>query len=156
MVGPDGRETPAAIRSSSGISLTLSTSPSSSTATPPPPRRLERYRELVQATAEAMASMLHFDKARDCYVLGPPLWIARKSTIRPPAKIPLTSYGYWARGLTIAQEWRERLGLPRDGQWERMRTRLAPLPQKDGRYVALESTPTPGTTKTAATIIRPS
>lgn len=141
MVGPDGRESPG------GNPLIIWNQPhvihlaELLYRNTPTAEMLERYRELVQATAEAMASMLHFDKARDCYVLGPPLWIAQEIYDQATSQNPTYELSYWARGFTIAQEWRERLGLPRDGQWERMRTRLAPLPQKDGRYVALESTP---------------
>lgn len=49
----------------------------------PTAETLARYRDLVLETAACLASMLHFDKARGQYVLGPPLWIAQE--IHEPA-----------------------------------------------------------------------
>ncbi|HYD83494.1 MAG TPA: hypothetical protein VEA63_05565, partial [Opitutus sp.] len=43
--------------------------------------------------------------------------------------------------LSVAQTWRERLGLARDAHWDDVIAKLAPLPQDDGKYVALESHP---------------
>jgi hypothetical protein len=102
---------------------------------------LERYRELVFETARAMSSMLHWDEKGQRYVLGPPLWIAQEIYDQATSMNPTYELSYWARGLEIAQEWRERLGLPRDPEWEKQRTHLSKLPQKDGKYVALESHP---------------
>ena len=102
---------------------------------------LARYRELVFDTAEGMASMLHWDDAGQRYVLGPPLWIAQEIYDQRTSMNPAYELGYWARGLEIAQQWRERLGLARDAGWEQRRTHLSQLPVKDGKYVALESHP---------------
>ena len=141
MVGPDGRESPG------GNALIVWNQPhvihlaELLYRNSPTPATLERYRELVQATAEGMASMLRFDKARDAYVLGPPLWIAQEIYDPATSQNPCFELGYWAETLALAQEWRDRLGLPRDPLWEKMRAGLSPLPQKDGRYVALESKP---------------
>ena len=105
----------------------------------PTPQTLARYRELVFATADAMASMLHWDGKR--YVLGPPLWIAQE-IYDPAASVnPGYELSYWATGLALAQQWRARLGLPPDPDWEKKRLQISALPQKDGKYVALESTP---------------
>ena len=107
----------------------------------PTPATLARYRALVSDSAEAMASMLHWDEAGQRYVLGPPLWIAQEIYDPATSMNPAYELSYWARGLEIAQEWRERLGLPRNPDWENKRTHLSALPQKDGKYVALESMP---------------
>ncbi|MBB3219258.1 hypothetical protein [Pseudoduganella umbonata] len=107
----------------------------------PTPATLERYRELVMETAAGMASMLHWEAARQRYVLGPPMWIAQEIYDQATSMNPTYELSYWARGLEIAQQWRERLGLPRDADWEHRRTHLSDLPQKDGKYVAIESTP---------------
>jgi hypothetical protein len=74
-------------------------------------------------------------------VLGPPLWIAQEIYDQGTSMNPTYELSYWARGLEIAQQWRERLGLARDPDWENKRTHLSALPQKDGKYVALESHP---------------
>lgn len=141
MVGPDGRESPG------GNPLIVWNQPhvihlaELLYRNTPTPATLQRYRELVQETADCMASMLHYDKARACYVLGPPLWIAQEIYDQSTSQNPTYELSYWNRGLDLAQQWRERLGLPRDPLWEKIRAHLPPLPQKDGRYVALESTP---------------
>ena len=107
----------------------------------PTPATLARYRELVFDTAEAMAAMLHWEAAGQRYVLGPPLWIAQEIYDQRTSINPAYELSYWARGLEIAQQWRERLGLARDPAWEHRRTHLSALPVKDGKYVALESMP---------------
>ena len=107
----------------------------------PGPVTLARYRELVSETAAAMAGMLNWNATTNCYELGPPLWIAQEIYDQKTSVNPTFELSYWARALEIAQEWREREGLGRDPQWEKMRTRLAPLPQRDGKYVALASHP---------------
>ena len=141
MVGPDGRESPG------GNPLIVWNQPHVIHLAEllyrddPTPATLARYRDLVLESADCMASMLHWDQTRGCYLLGPPLWIAQEIYDQATSMNPAFELSYWARGLEIAQEWRERLGMQRDPEWERMRTHLAPLPQKDGRYVALESHP---------------
>jgi len=107
----------------------------------PTPATLARYRELVFDTAEGMAAMLHWEAAGQRYVLGPPLWIAQEIYDQRTSMNPAYELSYWARGLEIAQQWRERLGLARDAGWEQKRTHLSQLPVKDGKYVALESNP---------------
>jgi len=107
----------------------------------PTPATLARYRELVFDTAAGMAAMLHWDAAGQRYVLGPPLWIAQEIYDQRTSMNPAYELSYWARGLEIAQQWRERLGLARDARWEQQRTHLSQLPVKDGKYVALESNP---------------
>lgn len=42
---------------------------------------------------------------------------------------------YWHYGLTVAQEWRKRLGLSPDPQWQKVIDKLAPLAVKDGLYL---------------------
>jgi hypothetical protein len=54
---------------------------------------------------------------------------------------PTFELSYWRWGLETAQQWRLRLGLPREAKWDDMIAHLAPLPVKDGKYVALASIP---------------
>jgi len=102
---------------------------------------LDRYGELVQETADCMASMLSFDAKRDRYVLGPPLWIVQEIYDQATSQNPSFELAYWRWTLGLAQQWRERRGLPREKFWDDAIARLSPLPVKDGKYVALESTP---------------
>ena len=56
-----------------------------------------------------------------------------KVTINPTFEL-----GYWRFGLRVAQQWRERLGLPRDPKWDAVLHGLAALPVEDGVYVTCE------------------
>ncbi len=107
----------------------------------PTPATLAKYRELVLETADCLASMLTFDAKREQYVLGPPLWIVQEIYDQATSRNPTFELSYWRYALETAQQWRVRLGLPRDEKWDHILAHLSPLPVKDGKYVALESTP---------------
>ena len=141
MVGPEGRESPG------GNPLIVWNQPHPVYLcellyrNSPTPETLARYRDLVFETADCLASMLHFDEKRGIYVLGPPLWISQEIYDQATSQNPSFELAYWRFTLEIAQKWRERLGLGRSADWDHILSRLAPLPVKDGRYVALESHP---------------
>ena len=107
----------------------------------PTQETLNRYRELVLETAECLASMVHYDEAKKVYVLGPPLWIAQEIYDQGTSQNLSFELSYWQWALETAQKWRERLGMKRDEKWDHVIKHLAPLPQKDGKYVALGSNP---------------
>ncbi len=107
----------------------------------PGPATLAKYRDLVLETADCLASMVQFDRARGQYALGPPLWIAQEIYDPATSRNPAFELAYWRWALGVAQQWRERLGLGREPRWDEVIAHLAPLPVQDGRYVALESHP---------------
>jgi hypothetical protein len=76
----------------------------------------------------------------DRLVLGPPIVSAQENAFRDRAESrnPTFELSYWVWGLKTAQQWRERLGLDRDIQWDTVADSLAPLPVRDGQYVELE------------------
>ncbi len=141
MIGPDGRESPG------GNPLIVWNQPHPIHLAEllyrnaPTAETLARYQDLVLETADAMTSMLHWDEAKQRYNLGPPLWIAQEIYDQATSMNPTYELSYWIRGLKIAQEWRERLGLPREKAWDERIARIAKLPVKDGKYVAIETTP---------------
>ncbi|WP_442034130.1 hypothetical protein [Pseudoduganella sp. RAF19] len=141
MTGPEGRESPG------GNPLIVWNQPHAIHLAEllyranPTHETLARYNELVFETADAMASMLNWDAAGKRFVLGPPLWIAQEIYDQSSSENPAYELSYWAWALETAQRWRERLGMPRNPDWENRRTHLSALPQKDGKYVALESHP---------------
>ena len=104
-------------------------------------RTLERYREIVFESAEFMASFAYFEKAKQRFVLGPPVIPAQEN--HPPRETwnPTFELGYWAFGLHTAQQWRERLGLPRKPEWDQVIAALSSLPTEDGVYLAHENCP---------------
>ncbi|MBN2317612.1 MAG: glycoside hydrolase family 65 [Acidobacteria bacterium] len=98
------------------------------------PALLEKYSDIVFATADFMASYAHRDESAGLYNLGPPL-IPAQEIHRPEETVnPTFELAYWKYGLKTAQLWRERLGLPRNEKWDPVLQHLPPLPQKNGLY----------------------
>jgi hypothetical protein len=102
---------------------------------------LERYRQIVFESADFMASFAFLDAKTGHYMLGPPVIPAQEN--HPPLETwnPTFELAYWAYGLKVAQRWRERLGLERNPLWDQIIKQLAPLPVKDGVYLAHENCP---------------
>ncbi len=142
MVGPDGRDSPSEV----GVFLIWQQPHPIYLAelcyrARPQQETLEQYRRIVFETAEFIASYPVWDGQR--YVLGPALIPAQESyaadrvrTLNPTFEL---AYWYWA--LDAAQRWRERLGIGRDPQWERVLRSLARPTVRDGVYTAIETPP---------------
>ncbi len=100
---------------------------------------LERYKKLVFATADFMASYARMDSASHKYVLGPAL-IPAQECFNPETTVnPAFELAYWHWGLQVAQTWRKRLGLAGDNIWQHVLDNLADLPVKDGLYLFAEN-----------------
>lgn len=103
---------------------------------------LQQYKDIVFETAEFMAS---FVKLRDGkYHLCHPLIPAQEIFKATETDDPAYELQYWYFGLTIAQEWRKRLGLPENKTWTAILKDLAPL-AKDATgklYLPNSTTPT--------------
>lgn len=102
---------------------------------------LERYRTIVFESAAFMASYASFDEKTQRYVLGPPLIPAQENHPARETWNPTFELAYWAYGLRVAQQWRERLGMKRDPVWDRVISGLSLLPVKNGVYLAHENCP---------------
>ncbi|MFC0212972.1 glycoside hydrolase family 65 [Paenibacillus chartarius] len=102
---------------------------------------LDAYAELVFESADFMASFAEWDEARRRYVLGPPVAPAQEIYDHAVTINPTFELAYWAFGLSTANVWRERLGLPRSEKWDHVLRHLSPLPVSDGLYDAAESVP---------------
>lgn len=92
---------------------------------------LERWRNIVFGTAEHMA---------DYPTRNPTNGICSLAPVVPPSEQGFTrdavfDLAYWRWGLDQAQQWRQRLGLPREPHWDEVRSHLAPLPVSDGVFV---------------------
>ncbi len=109
----------------------------------PTSQSLERYRDIVFETAEFMASYPVWEEANQRYVLGPALIPAQESYGRDRARNlnPTFELAYWQWGLSVAQEWRKRLGMSPHPQWEQVRTRLAKPTVLNGVYTGIETPP---------------
>jgi hypothetical protein len=104
----------------------------------PSKKTLERWREIVFGTAEFMASFAVLVKARNQFVLGPPLKTVSENTDAGTAINPAFELAYWRFSLRMAQTWRERLGLERNPAWDEVLNLLAPLPEANGLYLLQE------------------
>ena len=104
----------------------------------PTPATLEKWRDVVFDTAEFLASFAVRDKDSGQYVLGPPIKTVPENTDPTTARNPTFELSYWRFGLREAQQWRERLALPREPAWDNVLTNLAPLPVQDGEYLQQE------------------
>jgi hypothetical protein len=140
MVGPEGRDSPSPIgplliwqqpHPIAMAELVYRAGPGRAT--------LEKYREIVFASADFLASFAVLKDGR--YVLGPPVIPAQEN--HPPNETwnPTFELEYWDHALAIAQQWRERLRLPPEPRWAEVRSRLSPLPVRDGVYLAHENCP---------------
>jgi hypothetical protein len=104
----------------------------------PQPETLARWRDVVFETAAFMASYAVWDGGKGRYVLGPPLKSVSENTDARATTNPTFELTYWRFGLRVAQTWRERLGLPRDPDWDAVLQGLAPAPVHDGAYLLQE------------------
>jgi hypothetical protein len=96
----------------------------------PTPATLEKWKDIVFATADYMADFPTADET-GVFHLKP---------VMPPSEQGVTrdtvfDLAYWRWGLGQAQRWRERLGLARESRWDQVRLHLAPLPTADGVFV---------------------
>ena len=142
MVGPDGRDSPSGV----GVFLVWQQPHPIYLAelvyrARPSRAVLERYRDIVFASAEFMASFPWWDARAHRYVLGPPLIPAQETHPARTTFNPTFELAYWAFGLEAAQRWRERLGLHREPTWDRVLRGLSALPMRHGLYVNAESAP---------------
>lgn len=143
MVGPDGVDSPSKI---GGLLIWQQPHPMVYAelcykAHEEDPSILEVYKEIVFKTAEFMVSYAHYDEERKCYVLGAPLIPAQENHKPEVTLNPTFELEYWKYGLDLANEWKRRLGLPLNEKWKEVSANLAPLPVKDGVYLAHENCP---------------
>jgi len=109
----------------------------------PDRQTLERYRQIVFETAEFMASYPVWDETGQRYVLGPALIPAQESygRYRRSNLNPTFELAYWYWGLETAQKWRQRLGLERDPNWDKVIQNLSRPNIRDGIYTGIETPP---------------
>lgn len=99
---------------------------------------ISSYADLVEQSAQFMASFATYDAANDRYTLRGCIpaqeTLKAAETINPPFEL-----SYWHFGLQLAQEWRIRAGKPRNASWDKIIDRLSHLSAKDGVYAAAET-----------------
>jgi hypothetical protein len=100
---------------------------------------LEKYKDLVFGTAEFMTAFPAYDSVKNHYNLGKGLIPAQEVFKAEDTYNPTYEVAYWDWGLRIAQKWRERLGMPRNAEWDDIINKLAPLPVHNGVYLSTEN-----------------
>ena len=102
---------------------------------------LEKYAPLIFATADFMAGFARWEDVNKRYILGPPLIPAQESLEKEKTFNPPFELAYWHWGLTVAQKWRERMGMPVNEEWQKVINGLPGFAEKNGLYLAAESAP---------------
>ncbi len=101
---------------------------------------LNKYYPLVDKTAEFMASFADWDEENGRYILKGIIpaqeTLKASETVNPPFEL-----SYWHFGLNTAQKWRERMGLERKPEWDKITGQLSHLAAKDSLYLAAETAP---------------
>ncbi|CAN5428305.1 hypothetical protein BH10PSE4_BH10PSE4_09430 [soil metagenome] len=102
---------------------------------------LAKYGELVEQTADLLASFPHKDPVSGRYRIGPPIIPVQENFDPLTTFDPAFELSYFRWGITTAQAWREREGKPRRADWDAVLKDLSPLPQRDGLYLPAASAP---------------
>jgi hypothetical protein len=99
---------------------------------------LDRYAPIVFESAAFMTSFAAAE-ADGRFHLPSPLIPAQETYGRMKAAMrdPTFELAYWRWALGVAQEWRVRLGQPREPSWDRVRHGLVTPTVRDGRYTAV-------------------
>ena len=100
---------------------------------------LDRYKDIVFATADYMATFVDYDPERKEFVLGPGINSADEKHTNYALNLnPTLELSYWKWALQTAQQWRARLGMSPDPLWDKVIQNLAPLTVRNGIYPAME------------------
>lgn len=102
---------------------------------------LERWDEILTASADFMASFAWYNETTGLYDLGPPMYPVSESTNPNVTINPTFELAYWRFGLDIATKWKERQRQPIPEDWVNVRDKLAPLSIVNGTYPVYEGIP---------------
>ncbi len=102
---------------------------------------LNKYKDLVFESADFLASYAYYNEKEDRYNLGPPIKNVSEDSGENNTRNPTFELAYWHYGLSVAQKWRERLGMEPNQKWADVLNKLAPLPVQDGLYLEIETEP---------------
>jgi len=99
---------------------------------------LNKYKDLVFATAAFMADFVDYEEIEDRYVIKGAIpaqeTLKASETVNPPFEL-----SYWYYALSVAQKWRIRLGMQKNMEWEIILDKLSPLAHENGLYLAAET-----------------
>lgn len=102
---------------------------------------LEKWDEILTATADFMASYAWFNHTTGVYDLGPPMYTVSEET-SPNATInPTFEIAYWRFGLDVAKSWKQRQQQNVPSAWQEVLDKLAPLAVYNGTFPTYEGIP---------------
>ena len=97
---------------------------------------LKKYGEQVEETAAFMADFVSYDNKTKRYFLQGETAMQESMSKDFSYNHPF-ELAYWQYGLSVANQWRERQGKPRNTEWDNIIKNMSPLPMnKDGIYIA--------------------
>lgn len=101
---------------------------------------LDKWKDVVIATADYMADYVFWDPKTKKYIIAPPVTVLSENSDPYVTLNPIFELEYFHYGLKTALTWAKRLGLPesRTKKWRSVLKHLSPLPQEDGYYVSYE------------------
>lgn len=104
-------------------------------------RVLKAYAELVEESANLLASFPRLDPASGKLRIGPPIIPVQENFAPLTTFDPAFEVAYYRWGIETAQAWRERAGKARRADWDAVLAKWPALPQKDGLYLPVASRP---------------
>ncbi|KAI0746641.1 Six-hairpin glycosidase-like protein [Daedaleopsis nitida] len=102
---------------------------------------LDKWRDVVHATADWMAVYARRNASTGYFDLGPPMYVVSEDTSPNATRNPAFELAYWRFGLEHASAWMGRLGEDVPEAWTDVRDNLAPLPMENGLYAVYEGIP---------------
>ncbi|OCL13747.1 hypothetical protein AOQ84DRAFT_385184 [Glonium stellatum] len=104
----------------------------------PTTQTLEKWDDVLKATADFMASYAFRNQSTKGYDLGPPMYPVSENTNPNDTVNPTFELAYWGFGLDVASKWQQRQGKAVPNTWTRVAENLRPLPVQNGTYVLYE------------------
>ncbi|OSD07894.1 hypothetical protein PYCCODRAFT_1381070 [Trametes coccinea BRFM310] len=102
---------------------------------------LEKWRDVVHATADWMSVFAHKNASTGFFDLGPPMYVVSEDTNPNVTRNPAFELAYWRFGLDHASTWLTRLGEAVPALWTEVKEDLAPLPVENDLYAVYEGIP---------------
>lgn len=105
---------------------------------------LKKYSDVVFESAKFLASYAFYDTKTNRYILGPPIKAVNEHTDENATQNPTFELVQWYYGLKVAQDWRVRMGLPREKKWDDILQKLSRPTVRNDRYAEIETDPSDG------------
>ena len=104
-------------------------------------KTLQKWDEVLTASADFMASYAFHNQSLDVLQLGPPIYPVSENT-NPNATVnPTFELAYWRWGLDIAASWKQRQNKTVPQAWTTIAKSLPPMPVENGTYVIYTGVP---------------